>query len=490
MALPSLDDYFPDWKEREALAEAMIPIIGNLYRKNVVTYCFGRALYSQSVTNIMKTHRYVRQIANNELSEFESYPIMKALSELDLGPCHIDIGKLALQYMRESAGNGTTAMDFVKQACAEVIGRHVPPLEKPQDVVLYGFGRIGRLLARLLIEKTGGGQQLRLRAIVVRKASKEDMVKRASLLRRDSVHGSFKGTIRIDLENNCIIANGNVIHIIYSNAPADVDYERFGITDATIIDNTGAWRDQKGLAEHLKSKGAARVIVTAPGKKGLKNIVSGINSSALSADDRILAAASCTTNAIVPILKAIDDKFQIEHGHIETVHSYTPDQNLTDNYHEKSRRGRSAPLNLVITETGASSAITELLPRLENKLTGNAIRVPTPDVSLAILNLTLSRNTTLDEVNGYLRDASLYSPLQRQIDFINSPEVVSSDFVGNRHACIVDGGATIVKDNRVVVYVWYDNEYGYSCQVVRVVQKWAGIRYPLIPSDVAEIGFG
>ncbi len=229
MALPSLDDYFPDWKEREALAEAMIPIIGNLYRKNVVTYCFGRGLYSESVTNIMKTHRYVRQIANNELSEFESYPIMKALSELDLGPCHIDVGKLALQYMAASANNGITPMDFVKEACAEVIGRHVPPLERPQDVVLYGFGRIGRLLARLLIEKTGGGQQLRLRAIVVRKAGKEDLGKRASLLRRDSVHGSFKGTLRIDEENNCIIANGNVIRVIYASSPATVDYTQYGI---------------------------------------------------------------------------------------------------------------------------------------------------------------------------------------------------------------------------------------------------------------------
>jgi glyceraldehyde 3-phosphate dehydrogenase len=490
VALPSLDDYFPDWKEREALAEAMIPLIGSLYRRNVVTYCYGRALHNESVTNIMKTHRYVRQIANNELSEFESYPIIKALSEIDLGPSHIDVGKLAAQYMAESAGNGVTPLDFVKQACAEVIGRHVPPLAKPQDVVLYGFGRIGRLLARLLIEKTGGGQQLRLRAIVVRKASKDDLIKRASLLRRDSVHGSFKGTIRIDEEHNCIIGNGNVIRVIYAGSPAEVNYEEYGITDAIVIDNTGVWRDEKGLAEHLKCKGAARVIVTAPAKKGIKNIVSGINSATLSRDDRILGAASCTTNAIVPILKAVDDEFHIEHGHIETVHSYTPDQNLTDNYHTKSRRGRSAPLNLVITETGASSAITELLPALDGKLTGNAIRVPTPDVSLAILNLTLSRNTTLEEVNGFLRNASLYSALQRQIDFINSPEVVSSDFIGNRHACIVDGGATIVRDNRVVIYVWYDNEYGYACQVVRVVQKWAGIRYPLIPSDVAEIGFG
>ncbi len=490
MALPSLDDYFPDWKEREALAEAMIPLIGTLYRRNVVTYCYGRALHNESVTNIMKTHRYVRQIANNELSEFESYPIIKALSEIDLGPSHIDVGKLASQYMLESAGNGTTPLDFVKQACVEVIGRHVPPLAKPQDVVLYGFGRIGRLLARLLIEKTGGGQQLRLRAIVVRGSGKDDLVKRASLLRRDSVHGSFKGTIRIDEEHDCIVGNGNVIQVIYAKSPAQVDYERFGISDAIVIDNTGAWRDEKGLAEHLKSKGVARVLVTAPAKRPIKNIVSGINSTALSPDDRILGAASCTTNAIVPILKAMNDKFAIEHGHIETVHSYTPDQNLTDNYHNKSRRGRSAPLNLVITETGASSAITDLLPELDGKLTANSIRVPTPDVSLAILNLTLSRNTSIEEVNGYLRDASLYSPLQRQIDYTNSPEVVSSDFVGNRHACIVDAGATIVMDNRAVVYVWYDNEYGYACQVVRVVQKWAGIQYPLIPSNVADIGFG
>ena len=173
MALPSLDDYFPDWKEREALAEAMIPIIGRLYRRNVVSYCYGRALYNQSVIQIMKTHRYVRQLAENELSEFESYPILEALSQLDLGPSHIDVGKLATKFMEESASSKITPLEFCERECAEVIGRHVPPLEKPQDVVLYGFGRIGRLLARLLVEKTGSGHQLRLRAIVVR-AGKDD----------------------------------------------------------------------------------------------------------------------------------------------------------------------------------------------------------------------------------------------------------------------------------------------------------------------------
>ena len=490
MALPSLDDYFPDWKEREALAEAMIPMIGRLYRSNVVTYCYGRSLHSQSVTRIMKTHRYVRQVALNELSEFESYPILEALTRLDLGPCHIDVGKLATHYMEEN-GNGSklSPVEFVKRECSEVIGRHIPPLEKPQDIVLYGFGRIGRLIARLLIEKTGSGQQLRLRAIVVRKGSDDDLNKRASLLRRDSVHGSFQGTLRVDEENCCIIANGNVIRVIYANSPQEINYEQYGIHNAIIIDNTGVWRDEESLGQHLLSPGAAKVILTAPGKGNIKNIVSGVNSNTMEATDTILAAASCTTNAIVPVLKAVNDEFEILDGHMETVHAYTNDQNLIDNYHKKNRRGRGAPLNMVITETGASSAVAKLLPELAGKLTGNAIRVPTPNVSLAILNLTLARETDVKEVNNFLRQTALHSNMQRQIDFVTSPEMVSSDFVGNRHACAIDGGATIAKNNRVVLYVWYDNEFGYACQVVRVVQKWAGISYPLIPKDVVKQGF-
>lgn len=487
MSLPSLEDYFPDWKEREALAEGMIPMIGQLYRNNVVVYCYGRAMHNQSVTQLMKAHRYVRQVEQNELSEFETYPVLEAISKLDLGPCHVDLGKLATKFMAES--DAISPQDFVLRECASVIGVKVPPIEKPQDIVLYGFGRIGRLLARLLIEKTGGGGQLRLRAIVVRKGSDDDIVRRASLLRRDSIHGSFKGTIRVDEENECIIANGNVIRVIYASDPAKIDYTAYGIDDAIIIDNTGAWRDKEGLSEHLKSKGTKRVVLTAPGKGSVKNIVSGLNTRDITDEDRVLAAGSCTTNAIVPVLKAINDNFEIVNGHMETVHSYTNDQNLIDNYHKKNRRGRGAPLNMVITETGASSAVVKLLPELEGKLTGNAIRVPTPNVSLAILNLTLSRETSEEEVREFLRNSALHSSLQRQIDFTTSPEVVSSDLVGNRHACIVDGEAIIVKDNRVVLYVWYDNEFGYACQVVRVTQSLAGIAYPLIPEDVVKMGF-
>ena len=441
----------------------------------------------------MRTHRFVRQVAKNELSEDESYPLLCAVSDLDLGPSHIDVGKLTVKYMelQENGHPVPELTEFAREECKEVIGRHIKPLERPQDIVLYGFGRIGRLLARLLIEKTGGGDQLRLRAIVVRPGAEGDLEKRASLLKRDSVHGAFKGTLRIDSENECLIANGNVIHMIYSDNPSEIDYTQYGIQNALIIDNSGVWRDDEGLSQHLHAKGVDRVIVTAPGKSSVKNIVSGINSHQMSQNDKVLSAASCTTNAIVPVLKAVNDEYRIVHGHMETVHAYTPDQNLLDNYHKKNRRGRGAPLNLVITETGASKAVSGLLPELEGKLTGNAIRVPTPDVSLAILNLTIEKATSKESFNDFIRDVALNSALQRQIDFVETPEVVSSDFIGNRHACVVDGKATIVDNgNQVVVYVWYDNEFGYCCQVIRVVQKWAGISYPLIPGDVARTGFG
>ena len=346
MSLPSLDDYFPDWKEREALAEGMIPMIGRLYRNNVVVYCYGRAMHNQSVTQLMKAHRYVRQVEQNELSEFETYPVLEAISKLDMGPCHVDLGKLATKFMAES--EAISAEDFVIRECASVIGVTAPPIEKPQDIVLYGFGRIGRLLARLLIEKTGGGGQLRLRAIVVRKGSDDDIVRRASLLRRDSIHGSFKGTIRVDEENECIIANGNVIRVIYASDPAKIDYTEYGIDDAIIIDNTGVWRDKEGLSQHLKSKGTKRVVLTAPGKGSVKNIVSGLNTRDITDEDHVLAAGSCTTNAIVPVLKAMNDNFEIVNGHMETVHSYTNDQNLIDNYHTVSYTHLTLPTKRIV----------------------------------------------------------------------------------------------------------------------------------------------
>lgn len=474
------DQCLGEWIDREALAEAMIPLIGQLYRNNnVVTSIYGRGLINRSVIGILKAHRFARQIDDAELSVHDTFPILEALGKLELGAASVDLGRMAVKFKTE--GNGRSVDEFVREELAEVAGKRGSEQREGTDVVLYGFGRIGRLLARILIEKTGGGDGLRLRAIVVRKGAANDLVKRASLLRRDSVHGPFNGTITVDEENNTILANGNLIQVIYSNDPTTVDYTVYGISNAIVVDNTGKWRDAEGLSQHLKCPGAARVILTAPGKGEIKNIVHGINHQLISAEDKILSAASCTTNAIVPVLKAVYDKFGIAHGHVETVHSYTNDQNLIDNFHKGDRRGRSAPLNMVITETGAATAAAKALPVLKGKLTGNAIRVPTPNVSMAILNLTLEKPTSREEINEYLRNMALHSELHKQIDFTNSPEVVSTDFVGSRHAGVVDAEATICNDNRVVLYVWYDNEFGYSCQVVRVLEDMAGVNPPSFP---------
>lgn len=466
---------------REALAEAMIPVIGRLYRENnVVTSIHGRSLINKSSMNILKAHRFARRMSKDELLLEETAPLLNTLAELELGAAAIDIARLNEKYKAEASG--TPLEDFLRAELAAVVGRRGADDRTSTDVVLYGFGRIGRLLARLLIEKAGGGHGLRLRAIVVRKGAENDLVKRASLLRRDSVHGSFEGTIRVDESANTITANGVQIQVIYSDNPSTVDYTAYGIKDALVVDNTGRWRDAEGLSQHLQSKGVARVLLTAPGKGDLKNIVHGINHSSIEDADKIVTAASCTTNAITPVLKALNDKFGVIHGHVETVHSFTNDQNLIDNFHKGDRRGRSAALNMVITETGAAKAVAKALPELQGKLTGNAIRVPTPDVSMAILNLNLEKGTTKDEVNNYLREMSLHSELRKQIDFIDSPEVVSTDFVGSRRAGIVDGLATIANDKNLVVYVWYDNEFGYSCQVVRVMEEMAGVNPPSFPA--------
>lgn len=481
---PKPADYFKDWKQREALAEAMIPIVGRLSReRNVRVSVYGRSLVSQSVLEIMKTHRFVRQVEHNELSEFDTFPLIEALGRMELGASDIDIGRLTVSWIGGPRDAGETPEAFLARELAPAVGATSIPLDRPRDVVLYGFGRIGRLMARLLVERTGGGHTLRLRAVVVRKSGDDDLVKRAALLRRDSIHGSFKGTIRVDEERQAFVANGNEVKLIYADSPDTIDYTAYGIDNAIIIDNTGKWRDEAGLSRHLKAKGVDKVILTAPGKGKLPNIVQGVNQADLKPEHRIITAASCTTNAIVPALKIMHEQFGVVSGHVETVHAYTNDQNLIDNYHDKNRRGRSAPLNMVLTETGAASAVTKVLPSMAGKLTGNAIRVPVPDVSMAILHLTLERETSVEEVNEFMRWASLHSPLSEQIDYTASPEVVSSDFIGSRAACVHDAQATIVHGRQAILYLWYDNEFGYACQVQRLLEYVSGARFPAFPAS-------
>ncbi|WP_404402912.1 glyceraldehyde-3-phosphate dehydrogenase [Idiomarina seosinensis] len=474
------DATLSSWQERQEYAELMQPLIGRLYRNfGVEILVYGRSLLNVDTITIIKAHRLIRRHEGQKVRLRESFPFLEALAKMQLAPGRVDLGKLAYGYLFGGKAKDLEVSDYVRQELKEIV--EVEDNIEPRDVVLYGFGRIGRLLARLLIERNGANNKMRLRAIVVRGGRDGDLEKRASLLRRDSIHGQFNGSITVDKESNSIKANGTNIRVIYSNGPDQVDYTEYGINNALVIDNTGIWKDEAGLGLHLQSKGVAKVLLTAPSKGDIKNIVFGVNDKDISDDDRIVSAASCTTNAITPVLKAVNDQYGIKNGHVETVHSYTNDQNLIDNYHSAERRGRSAPLNMVITSTGAAKAVAKALPELKGKLTGNAIRVPTPNVSMAIMNLNLSQSTSAEQLNDYLRQTALHSDLESQIDYTASTEIVSSDLVGSRYAGIVDSQATIVDEDRAVLYVWYDNEFGYSCQVVRVAETMAGLKVPNLP---------
>lgn len=467
---------FNSWIEKEKKAIQLINIVGSLwFDRSIELVLFRKPLFDVGSSEVLAHHQYARQIINKEISIYETLELAQAIAQSNLAPSRIDIGRLASEWVDEN-GQSVSANDFVIKKLGHHIGKDKMTMQ-PKDVVLYGFGRIGRIAARELITQAGKGEQLRLRAIVTRSYSDEDLIKRADLLRNDSVHGPFAGTIVEDFEHKALIINGQVIYMIAAKNPDEVDYTQYGIQNALIIDNTGVFRDREGLTKHLQSKGIGKVLLTAPGKGDVPNIVFGINQADFKDSETIFSAASCTTNAIVPVLKIVEETFGIEKGHIETVHSYTNDQNLLDNYHKKYRRGRSAALNMVITETGADKAVAKVLPTLEGKLTGNAVRVPTPNVSLAILNLTLNRETTKVELEEVLKKTSLFGSLVEQVEYSISNELVSSDVIGNSHACVIDGPATILsKDGKsAVLYVWYDNEYGYTRQVVRLAKSLAGV---------------
>ena len=460
---------------RKATVE-FIKIISDLwYDKSIELVLFRNQLIDRSVSEIINLHEYAGAFVQKPISIFDSVEIAQAIKNMDIPPSKIDIGKLTYEYhIEDNKYNDSTA--FVINKLTDAFNTEEIT---PKDVVLYGFGRIGRLLARELMLKTGKGNQLRLRAIVTRGTLDEaTLEKRASLLRNDSVHGDFHGTVNINAEKNALVINGTTVHMISANNPEDIDYTAYGIEDALVIDNTGAFRDKKALSRHLKAKGVSKVLLTAPGKE-IPNIVYGVNHKEYNPDNTdIFSAASCTTNAITPILKAAEDSLGIIKGHLETIHAYTNDQNLVDNMHKKYRRGRAAALNMVITETGAGKAVAKALPSLDGKLTSNAIRVPVPNGSLVVLNLEVDKATSKEGVNTLMKKYALEGDLVEQIKYSVSNELVSSDIVGSSAPSIYDSNATIVSPNgkNIILYIWYDNEYGYSHQVIRLAKYVAKVR--------------
>jgi glyceraldehyde 3-phosphate dehydrogenase len=469
----SLNDYIKNKKN----AVELINSIGHLmFDKGVELVFFRNHMVDISISELLNLFEYAKNVVNKPIEISIVNDIVKELKEMDLAPSKIDIGKLSHEYLDET-GAKSTISSFLVSKLSNFIGQENHTFS-PQDVILYGFGRIGRIAARELIRQAGKGQQLRLRAIVLRKVDDFQIEKRAALLRNDSVHGSFKGTIIEDFENKCLIINGQKVQLIEAGNPEDVDYTKYGINNALVIDNTGVFKDREALGRHLKSKGTAKVLLTAPGT-GVPNIVYGINHQELDIEnENIYSAASCTTNAISPVLKVIEDKFGVESGHIETIHAYTNDQNLLDNFHKKPRRGRSAAINMVITSTGAGKAVTKVIPSLTGKLTSNAVRVPTPNGSLAIIKLSLINSSSVEEINDTIRNAAIKGDLINQIKYEINQELVSNDIIGNTCASVFDSNATLTSSDgkNCVLYSWYDNEFGYTKQVIRIAKYITKVR--------------
>ncbi|TNE96998.1 MAG: glyceraldehyde-3-phosphate dehydrogenase, partial [Bacteroidetes bacterium] len=320
--------------ERERAAVKLSSKVGELlYDKGVELVLFRNHLIDVTISEILNLHEYSKNVVNKPIDIFSTSSLAEELMKMDLAPAKIDIGKLASEWLAEKS-TYNTMNDFLSAKLTGFEKENQQSFE-PRDVVLYGFGRIGRLAARELIKQAGKGQQLRLRAIVTRGDSDADLIKRAALLKNDSVHGAFRGTVDVDLENRTMIVNGQIIQMISANNPEDIDYTQYGINNALVIDNTGVFTTKEALSRHLQAKGTSRVLLTAPGKE-IPNVVYGINQDMIDLEnDRIYSAASCTTNAISPILKVVNDKYGVVKGHIETVHAYTNDQNLLDNMHKK-----------------------------------------------------------------------------------------------------------------------------------------------------------
>ena len=464
-----------DWVNKEKLGVNLLNSVGTLmYDKGIELVLFRNQLLEIGVSELLDLISYANNVVERKNNIEVANKLASCMLQMNLAPSKIDIGLLTAEFIE---GNELDEINFLNKKLSHIVNVDTSS-KKAKDVILFGFGRIGRLTARELIKQAGKGQQLRLKAIVVRNLTKEQIIKRADLFRTDSVHGVFKGVVDLELESNSIVVNGQVIRFIEGKNPENINYEQYGINDALLIDNTGAYTDKESLSIHLKSAGVSKVLLTAPGK-GIPNIVYGINSKNLDINNNsIFSAASCTTNCIAPILHVIEDKFSINKGHLETVHAYTNDQNLLDNMHKKTRRGRSAAINMVITSTGAGKAVTKVIPSLEGKLSANAVRVPTPNVSLAILKLNLAKKTSTTEVNQAIRHAAIKGSLVNQINYQVDPDLVSSDIIGNSCCSVFDSNATICSSDGsdIVIYVWYDNEFGYTKQVIRLAKQIAKVR--------------
>jgi len=327
---------------------------------------------------------------------------------------------------------------------------------KKIKVAINGFGRIGRLTFRRLLEK----ENVEIVAI----NDLTDNATLAHLLKYDSVHGRFNGTVSSDADS--ITVNGKAIKSFAERDPKLLPWASLGID--VVLESTGRFIDQDGACQHLTA-GARKVIISAPAKGDIPTVVLGVNDETLTDEMTIISNASCTTNCLAPMAKVLDDTFGIEKGFMTTVHAYTADQNLQDAPHSDLRRSRAAAYSIIPTSTGAAKAVGLVLPHLKGKLDGNAMRVPTPDGSVTDFTALLKRDATVAEINAALKTAA-DGPMKGILEY-TTDEIVSIDIIGNPHSCILDSNLTTAMGNLVKVVGWYDNEFGYSSRAADLIAR-------------------
>jgi glyceraldehyde 3-phosphate dehydrogenase len=323
---------------------------------------------------------------------------------------------------------------------------------------INGFGRIGRMVLKIMLER-GNFEIAAVNDLT-------DAKTLAHLLKYDSVHGKFKGTV--EAEDKALVVNGKKIDVLSVKNPAELPWKKEGVQ--VVVESTGVFRERAKIALHLEA-GAGKVLLTVPAKDEIDNmIVLGVNDEALKPADKIVSNASCTTNCLAPMVKVLNDTFGVEKGLMTTVHAYTNDQKVLDIFHKDLRRARAAAINIIPTTTGAAKAAGKVIPELNGKLNGMAMRVPVKDGSIVDFVATLKKNATVEEINAAMKKAA-ESKLKGIMEYTEDP-IVSSDVIGNTHSCIFDALSTmVIGDNLVKVVGWYDNEWGYSNRVVDLIER-------------------
>jgi glyceraldehyde 3-phosphate dehydrogenase len=334
-------------------------------------------------------------------------------------------------------------------------------------VAINGFGRIGRTVFRVIVQRPEAGIEI----VAVNDLADDEMT--AYLLKYDTVMGEFPG--EVEVEDGYLVAGGHRAKILTVKDPAELPWKELGVDVA--IESTGVFRTRADVAKHLEA-GAKRVILTVPAKDELDaTVVLGVNDDDLEADDRIVSNASCTTNCLAPIAKILDEAFGIRRGVMTTVHAYTNDQRLADVPHKDFRRSRAATVNIIPTTTGAAKAVGKVLPRLKGKLDGMAMRVPVPDGSTVDFVVEFEKPVTVESINAAVATAAA-GPMRRIVQYSEAP-LVSSDIIGNPHSSIFDAPSTlVVGGNKAKVIAWYDNEWAYSQRVVDLIERLGALPLP------------